>query len=53
VIKGAREIEPSAFDVIENCKEGRHCLMISYPEWTADTLRRAAAEIILSRRGSI
>jgi pimeloyl-ACP methyl ester carboxylesterase len=45
MIKGAREIEPSAFDVVEHCKEGGHCLMISYPEWTADALRRAAEEI--------
>jgi hypothetical protein len=45
MIKGAREIEPSAFDVVEHCKGGGHCLMISYPEWTADALRRAAGEI--------
>lgn len=40
----ARQIEPSAFDVIEHCEDGGHCLMISRPEWTADALRRAAGE---------
>jgi pimeloyl-ACP methyl ester carboxylesterase len=45
MIKGAQEIEPSAFDVVEHCKDGGHCLMISYPEWTADVLRRAAGEV--------
>ncbi|RDW74772.1 hypothetical protein BP6252_05914 [Coleophoma cylindrospora] len=44
MIKGARMMEPSAFDVVEHCKEGGHCVMISYPEWTADVLRRASGE---------
>ncbi|PQE24882.1 hypothetical protein CJF32_00007248 [Rutstroemia sp. NJR-2017a WRK4] len=44
MIKGAQQAEPTAFDVVEHCKEGGHCLMISFPEWTADALRRAAGE---------
>lgn len=44
-IAGARAVEPSAFDVVEHCKDGAHCLMISHPEWTADALRRAAGEM--------
>ncbi|CAG8978439.1 hypothetical protein HYALB_00012606 [Hymenoscyphus albidus] len=42
MLQGARQAEPSAFDVVEKCKEGGHCLMISFPEWTADALIRAA-----------
>ncbi|KAE9362656.1 alpha/beta-hydrolase [Stipitochalara longipes BDJ] len=44
MLAGARQIEPSAFDVVEHCEDGGHCLMISKPEWTADALRRAAGE---------
>jgi hypothetical protein len=44
MIKGAQQIQPTAFDVVEHCKEGGHCLMVSYPEWTAEALRRAAGE---------
>lgn len=44
MIKGAQMVNPNAFDVVEVCKEGGHCLMISYPEWTAEALRRAAGE---------
>ena len=35
---------PSAFDVVEHCKDAGHCVMANYPEWTADALRRAAGE---------
>jgi Alpha/beta hydrolase family len=31
MIGGARQIEPSAFDVIEHCVDAGHCLMISRP----------------------
>ncbi|EHK95979.1 alpha/beta-Hydrolase [Glarea lozoyensis ATCC 20868] len=44
MIKGAQMMTPTAFDVVEHHKDGGHCLMISYPEWTADVLRRAAGE---------
>jgi len=44
LIGTARRIEPIAFDVVEHCEDGGHCLMISRPEWTADALRRAAGE---------
>lgn len=44
MIKGAQMMNPNAFDVVERLKEGGHCLMISYPEWTAEALRRAAGE---------
>lgn len=43
MIKAAREMVPTAFDVVEYCEAG-HCLMISQPEWTANALRRAAGE---------
>jgi hypothetical protein len=39
MIQGAQQVVPSAFDVVEHCKEGGHCMMISSPEWTADALR--------------
>lgn len=42
MIKGAQQLNPSAFDVIEHCPEGGHCLMISNPDWTAAALIRAA-----------
>ncbi|KAF4634741.1 hypothetical protein G7Y89_g3365 [Cudoniella acicularis] len=42
MIKGAQQLQPNAFDVIEHCEKGGHCLMISFPEWTANALRRAA-----------
>lgn len=32
IISTARQIEPSAFDVVEGC-DGGHCLMISQPDW--------------------
>ncbi|KAI9708069.1 MAG: hypothetical protein M1820_004273 [Bogoriella megaspora] len=41
MIKTARTIEPSAFDVVETC-DGGHCLMIGRPDWLAGVLRRAA-----------
>lgn len=44
MLAAAREVEPSAFDVVERCEEGGHCMMIAFPEWTADALRRAAGE---------
>ena len=44
MIEGAQQIEPSAFDTVEHCKEGGHCVMISHPAWTANALRRAAGE---------
>jgi len=44
MIKGAQQMVPSAFDVVEHCPNAGHCLMASYPEWTADALRRAAGE---------
>jgi len=44
MIQGARAAVPSAFDVVEHNKDAGHCLMISFPEWTANALRRAAGE---------
>lgn len=44
MIEGAQQIEPSAFDTVEHCEEGGHCVMISHPVWTANALRRAAGE---------
>ena len=44
MIDGATQLEPGAFDVVEEC-DGRHCLMISRPQWLADVLRRAAGEV--------
>ncbi|MCJ1404792.1 hypothetical protein MMC11_008018 [Xylographa trunciseda] len=44
IINTAKQLEPSAFDVIERC-DGGHCLMISYPQWLADVLRSAAGEV--------
>jgi hypothetical protein len=41
MIKEAQQVEPSASDVVEHYKEGGHCIMISYQEWTADALRAA------------
>lgn len=43
MIDAAKEIEPTAFDVIEQVDAG-HCLMVSRPEWLANVLRRAAGE---------
>lgn len=43
MIRTAKEIQPSAFDVVERC-DGGHCLMISRPVWLAGVLRRAARE---------
>ncbi|CZR57975.1 uncharacterized protein PAC_07865 [Phialocephala subalpina] len=42
MLGAAREVQPSAFDVVERCEEGGHCMMVSFPEWTAGALRRAA-----------
>ena len=44
IINSARELEPSAFDVVEKC-DGGHSLMVSCPQWTADVLRKAAGEV--------
>jgi len=41
MIKSAQQLNPNAFDVVEHCPEGGHCLMISHPEWTAAALIRA------------
>lgn len=46
MIQGAQQLEPSAFDVVERCEEGGHCVMVSFPEWTAEALRRAAGEVV-------
>lgn len=43
IIENARRLEPSAFDVVEEC-DGGHCLMISRPDWLAGVIRRAAGE---------
>ena len=43
MINTAKQLPPSAFDVVENC-DGGHCLMISRPVWLATVLRRAAGE---------
>ena len=45
IINGAKQLEPSAFDVVEKC-DGGHCLMISRSQWLADVLRRAAGEVL-------
>ena len=45
IINGAKQLEPTAFDVVEKC-DGGHCLMISRPQWLAEVLRRAAGEVI-------
>ncbi len=37
----ARELEPSAFDVVEKC-DGGHCMMLSQPGWLAGVFERAA-----------
>ena len=50
LIDGVKQIEPTAFDVVERCDAG-HCLMISRPEWTANVLRRAAGEKIYGDPG--
>ena len=41
IIDEARQLQPSAFDVVEKC-DGGHCLMLSRPQWLADVLMRAA-----------
>lgn len=46
MIEEARRLEPGAFDVVEVCEGGGHCLMISRPQWLADVLRRAAGEVV-------
>jgi pimeloyl-ACP methyl ester carboxylesterase len=45
-IQATRQMEPSAFDVVERCEGAGHCVMISEPEWTAEALRRAAGEVV-------
>ncbi|KAF2657101.1 alpha/beta-hydrolase [Lophiostoma macrostomum CBS 122681] len=45
MIQGAREVAPSAFDVVERVDAG-HCLMVSRPAWFAGALRRAAGEVV-------
>lgn len=45
IISGAKQLEPSAFDVIERV-DGGHCLMISRPYWLAGVLRKAAGEVL-------
>lgn len=45
MIEEARRLESRAFDVVESCEGGGHCLMISRPQWLADVLRRAAGEV--------
>lgn len=44
IVSTARQQQPDAFDVVETCKDGGHCLMISHPVWLADVLRRSAGE---------
>lgn len=44
MLGAAREVNKHVFDVVEKCEEGGHCLMISFPEWTANALRRVAGE---------
>lgn len=44
IIFNAKELEPSAFDVVEKC-DGGHCLMISRPEWLSGVLKRAAGDL--------
>ena len=46
MIKSARALQPDAFDVVERCEGGGHCLMISHPDWLVNVLRRAAGEEI-------
>ncbi|KAF2675590.1 hypothetical protein K458DRAFT_425363 [Lentithecium fluviatile CBS 122367] len=43
MIKSAREQQPTAFDVVEEC-DGGHCLMISHPGWLAGVVKCAAGE---------
>ena len=45
MINAAKEIEPTAFDVVEE-HDGGHCIMLSQPEWLAGVLRRAAGESV-------
>jgi hypothetical protein len=44
MIRAVRQVEHSAFDVVEYCEDSGHCLMIGQAEWTADALRRVAGE---------
>jgi hypothetical protein len=44
LLGSARAQCPTAFDVVERCEEGGHCLMISHGEWLAECLGRAAGE---------
>jgi hypothetical protein len=43
MISTARELEPTAFDVVER-SDTDHCPMLSRPEWLAGVLKRAAGE---------
>ena len=44
MVTTAQAQQPTAFDVVETCEGGGHCLMISHPEWLANVLKRAAGE---------
>lgn len=46
IIDSARAQTPSAFDVVETCQGGGHCLMISRPDWLTAVLRRAAGDSV-------
>ncbi len=47
MLKAAREINPTAFDVVESTDaDAGHMFMISRPEWLGEVLRRAAGEVI-------
>lgn len=45
IISSARQQHAEAFDMVETCEQGGHCLMISHPDWLADVLRRSAGEV--------
>lgn len=45
MLGNARKEWEGAFDVVERCEEGGHCLMVGFAEWTAGALRRAAGEV--------
>lgn len=44
LIRGVKQIEPSAFGGVEHSEDAGYCLMISRPEWTADGLGAAGAK---------
>lgn len=43
MIGPAQADNPKAFDQVETCEAGGHCLMISQPDWLAEQLLKAAA----------